>query len=284
MEDPPGDTPVTPVNPPQDTSNPAGGDLTVPKMKFDQDVYPILKMKCGNAGCHAQEQTAGSITKFVATTATDGWKLASETVALRGNFTSGSAPVLTYVKPGNHKGAVYSAQDEAKIVGWLDAEVAARNGQPSTPPPMGQETLSQATERVLSKFAGCMTLANFTAANMIAWGNVNAQNNQQCKDCHVTGGEGFIASDTAGLFYETVSSKKYFFLQYFTVDLTQGAAAAKVVINRASFIGVSQGLDPHREHPTFNATNNQGMTALTNFYNATMNNAACGAPKPLANQ
>ena len=277
-----------PINPPQDTNNPAGGDLTVAKKKFDDNVYPLLNMKCSGGACHSQAGTGGSVTKFVATNAADGHKVATEFTALVGNFTSTAAPVLTLIKGGTHKGATYATADEAKIVEWLDAEVTARNVNPSQPPPSSGETLSQATERVLSSFAGCMQYTDFQAANMAnAWGNLNAQNNQQCENCHATGGEGFIASRQSQLFYDVVSTKKYFFLQYFTVDLTQGSMAAKVVINQASFIGVSNGQDPHREHPRFNATNNQGMQALTQFYNATMTRvgtAGLCAPKPLQNQ
>ena len=44
-------------------------------------------------------------------------------------------------------------------------------------------------------------------------------------------------------------------------------------------------LDPHREHPTFNATNNQGMTALRTFFNTTSAAVTAGTcqPKPLQN-
>jgi hypothetical protein len=278
-----------PVNPPQTTTNPTNGDLTQAKMKFDTNVYPIIsaQTKCGSAGCHAQAGTGGSVTKFVATNPSDGWSVATQYTALVGNFTSSAAPILTMVKSG-HKGMSYTSGEEAKIVEWLDAEVSARNGQPSQPQQPQGETLSQATERVLSAFAGCMQKTDFDAANMAnAWGNMNTNNNSQCENCHATGGEGFIASRNSQFMYDVVSTKKYYFLQYLTVDLTGGAAAAKVVINQASFLGVSQGQDPHREHPRFNATNNQGMTALTQFYNATMTRvgtAGLCAPKPLQNQ
>ncbi len=281
----PGDEPV---NDPQTTNNPAGGDLAAAKKKFDDNVFSVLTMKCSGGACHSQAGTGGSVTKFVATVAADGHKMASEYTALVGNFTSSAAPILTMIKGGNHKGVTYVSAEEAKIVDWLDAEVTARNVNPNNPPPTSGETLSQATERVLSGFAGCMQYTDFQAANMAnAWGNLTAQNNQNCENCHATGGEGFIASRNSQFFYDVVSTKKYFFLQYFTVDLTQGAMAAKVVMNQASFLGVSQGLDPHREHPRFNATQNQGMTALTQFYNATMarvGQAGLCAPKPLQNQ
>jgi hypothetical protein len=281
----PGDEPV---NDPQTSNNPAGGDLAAAKKKFDDNVYPLINMKCSGGACHSQAGTGGSVTKFVATLATDGHKVATEYTALVGNFTSSAAPILTMIKGGNHKGATYATADETKIVEWLDAEVTARNVNPNNPPPTGGETLSQATERVLSAFAGCMQFTDFQTANMAnAWGNLTATNNQQCENCHATGGEGFIASRSAQFFYDVVSTKKYFFLQYFTVDLTQGAAAAKVVMNQASFLGVSQGQDPHREHPRFNATNNQGMQALTAFYNATtarVGQPGLCMPKPLQNQ
>jgi hypothetical protein len=281
----PGDEPV---NDPQTSNNPAGGDLAAAKKKFDDNVFPVLTAKCSGGACHSQAGTGGSVTKFVATLATDGHKVATEYTALVGNFTASAAPILVMIKGGNHKGVSYATAEESKIVEWLDAEVTARNVNPNNPPPTSGETLSQATERVLSGFAGCMQFTDFQTANMAnAWGNLTAQNNQQCENCHATGGEGFIASRSAQFFYDVVSTKKYFFLQYFTVDLTQGAMAAKVVMNQASFLGVSQGQDPHREHPRFNATQNQGMTALTQFYNATMarvGQAGLCAPKPLQNQ
>jgi hypothetical protein len=138
----------------------------------------------------------------------------------------------------------------------------------------------------MSQFAGCMTIENFNAANMAnAWGNLNAQNNQQCENCHVNGGEGFIASRLAEPFFATISTKKMFWLQYFTVKLDEGPANAKVIINTVSFQGVANGEDPHREHPRFNATNNNGMNALNQFYNTTMTAVQGGLcqPKPLMN-
>jgi hypothetical protein len=280
--------PGDPVNDPQTSNNPAGGDLAAAKKKFDDNVYPLLNAKCSGGACHSQTATGSTLTRFVATNATDGHKVATEYTALVGNFTSSAAPILTLIKGGTHKGVTYATADETKLVEWLDAEVTARNTNPSNPPPTTGETLSQATERVLSAFAGCMQYTDFQAANMAnAWGNLTAQNNQQCENCHATGGEGFIATRQQQFFYDVVSTKKYFFLQYFTVDLTQGSMAAKVVINQASFIGVSNGQDPHREHPRFNATNNQGMQALTAFYNATtarVGQPGLCMPKPLQNQ
>lgn len=277
--------PATPSGP--TPTNPTGTDLSAAKALFDANVFSVLEQKCSGGACHSQAGSGGSVTKFVATNASDGWDIATNYQALVTNFTPSAAPILTMIKPGTHKGVTYTATEETKIVEWLNKEVELRNGQPAGGTPGGGETLSQATERVLSAFNGCMQLTDFQAANMAnAWGNLTAQNNQQCKRCHVNGGEGYIATTDAPFMFETLNTRKYQFLQYFTVDLTMGAMAAKVKINTASFMGVALGQDPHREHPRFNPTQNQGMTALNQFYNATMtrvNTPGLCAPKPLQN-
>ncbi|MDX2094273.1 MAG: hypothetical protein SFX73_40965 [Kofleriaceae bacterium] len=263
--------------------NPAGGDLTAAKQIFDDKIFAVIQ-KCGGGACHAENATSATLTRFVATDAARGWTIATNYQSLVGNFAPSAAPILTFIKPGTHKGVTWTPDEETKITEWLNKEVELRNGQTTTPPP-GTESLSAATERVLSEFAGCMTLQNFQASNMKAWGDVDCQNNQECENCHATGGEGFIASQAETQFYNVVSTKKYFFLQYLTVDLTLGAPQAKVVVNETSFRGVYNAKDPHREHPTFNL-DNEGMTALRQFYDLTMARKAagqCDPPRALAN-
>ncbi|MBA3817704.1 MAG: hypothetical protein H0X17_02335 [Deltaproteobacteria bacterium] len=282
---------VDPADPTDDGNdnddNPAGGNLNAARQLFDTTVYTVINQKCTGGACHSEAATGTTLTRFVAADATKGWEVAVGYQALVGNFAASAAPILTMIKPG-HKDVVYAPDEEQKIVAWLDAEVAARNGQPVGPAPTGGETLSQATERVLSAFAGCMTYENFQAANMSqAWGGMEAQNNQNCDNCHTTGAEGFLASRQPQFMYDVVSTKKYYFLQYFTVNLTMGAATAKVELNKSSFLGVANGQDPHREHPRFNALENAGMTASRKFYDATMlrvNTAGVCAPRKLDNQ
>ena len=61
----------------------------------------------------------------------------------------------------------------------------------------------------MSQFAGCMTITNFNTANMAnAWGNLQAKNGSECKRCHATGGEGFIASTNAQVMFDTISTNK----------------------------------------------------------------------------
>jgi hypothetical protein len=265
--------------------NPAGSDLSAAKMLYDTTVYSIVNAKCSGAACHSETASGSTLTRFVATDASKGWQLATNYAALVGNYAASAAPILTKIKAGHQTAGQYTPTEEANITAWLNKEVELRNGQTTTPPP-GAETLSQATERVLSEFAGCMSKTNFDAANMAgAWGNMNSGQGQ-CVTCHTNGGFGMIISAQSQPFYDALSMRKYYFLQYLTVDLTMGPAAAKVIVNTTSFKGVSAGLDPHREHPTFNATNNQGMTALNAFYTSTMARKAagtCDAPRPFMN-
>ena len=118
------------------------------------------------------------------------------------------------------------------------------------------------------------------------WGNMTANNNQRCSNCHASGDGGFIASVDSQLFFDVISSNKYYMLQYFSVKLDLADLSKSTVeINTKSFLGVSQGQDPHREHPRFNATNNRGMEALQQFYDLTMQAVAAGncGPSKLTN-
>ncbi|MFN0252676.1 MAG: hypothetical protein ACKV2T_37730 [Kofleriaceae bacterium] len=264
--------------------NPAGSDLSAAKQLFDTNVFPVINAKCTGSACHAETSQGATLTRFVATDPMKGWQTATNYQALVGNFTATAAPILTKIKPGTHYNVSYTTDDEAKITAWLTKELELRNGQtvPTTP---GQETLAQASERVLAEFAGCMTLLEFQTADMAqAWGDMDAQNNQQCENCHATGGEGFIASRNETFMWNVFSNRKYFFLQYLTVDLLAGPAAAKVIINETSFRGVATAMAPHQEHPTFNAgPNSQGMVALKQFYDQVMAKktaGTCGTPRP----
>lgn len=263
--------------------NPAGSDLTEAKRLFDANVFPTLTAKCSGGACHSETAQGSTLTRFVATDVTKGWETAINYTGLVGNFTT-SAPVLTRVEPG-HKGVTYTQDEKDKIVTWLAKEVELRNGQPNTPAQPGGETLSQAADRVMSAFAGCMTLANFQAANMAtAWANLQS-NEGQCKRCHANGESMFIANENSSIGFTVISSKKMFWLQYFTVDLTGGAAAAKVVPNKVSFAGVYNRQVPHAAHPTFQYPNNNGVTALQKFYDTTIANLGTGClPKTLENE
>jgi len=140
---------------------------------------------------------------------------------------------------------------------------------PTNPTPTA-ETAAAATTRVLTQWSGCMSLTNFNTANMAqAWGNMQAGNNDTCEQCHTNGGQGFVASQQVSTFFSLITKHRQYMTQYFAVDLSGGTTAAKVIINTVSFKQVGTGIAPHTEHPRFNPTNNQGMTALKSFYDST---------------
>ena len=263
------------------TNNPASADLSAAKALYDTNVHPIFAAKCSGGSCHSDSAAGATLTRFVATDATKGWDVATGYVGLVGNFTT-AAPVLTKLSAG-HQSTTYTVAEKDKITQWLAKEVELRNGQ-TTPTTQG-ETLSAAADRVMSQFAGCMKLTDFQAANMAAaWANINT-NEGQCKRCHVNGESSFIAREDAAGAFSVISAKKMYWLQYFTVDLLGGAAAARVTMNGVSFKGVSNRTAPHLTHPTFPYPTNAGVTALTTFYNKTVANVAAGGctPKTLEN-
>ena len=153
-------------------------------------------------------------------------------------------------------------------------------GHPGEPAP--GETLAQAAERVIGDWQRCMELSDFQAAGMApAWSGLRTQNGLTCAGCHATGTGGFIAVAQAETFFSTIRNDKYMLLQFVTIDLTQGAAAAKVIVNQQSFSGVSSGIAPHAEHPRFTHPANAGMTALRAFYDRTQQRIVSGQCGPL---
>lgn len=276
------DTPSTPSTPPPDGT---GGGIANPtaaadaRKAFDGNVYPIISAKC--VSCHSASGPVGNITGFVGTDATSAYTTAVGYQALVGDRTPTGSPILTKIAAG-HNAQTYTDDEKSKITDWLTKELAARTSAPPTGTTPPEETPGDATVRLTKEWSGCMTLANFTTANMIAWGNMRA-NNSACKTCHVDGEYGQIASDVAAPFFNLISTNKYYMAQYFSVDLSQGVANAKVIINTRSFTAVGTGLAPHQEHPRFQLTNSTGMTALQKFYDLTMaaktaTPSTCGPP------
>jgi hypothetical protein len=262
--------------------NPSGSDLSAAKALFDANVFSAIKAKCSGGACHSETAQGATLTRFVSDDAARGWQVAVGYTALVGNFTTTAAPILTLLA-NTHKGMSWTPTEKDNIAAWLSKELELRNGQTPTTP--GQPNPSQVADTLVSQFAGCMKLADFQAANMAgAWAKLQS-NEGQCEQCHGNGGEGFIANNDPAVAFPIVSTKKAFWLQYFTVDLSKGIAMVKVVSNTVSFAGVCNRQTPHIAHPTFPCTNNAGVTALTNFYTKTMANVAAGgcAPKPLEN-
>lgn len=240
----------------------SGSAAVEAKRMFEQDVYPIVKGKC--IGCHSSLGPAGNITGFVSPEVADSYITATGYQAVVGNWTPDGAPVLTIVTQQAHKGQSYAADEVTKITNWLNKELEARAGGGGGGP-TGTETPAQLTQRLVNEWTGCMTLENFTAANMTAWGNVNAGGGGQCKTCHGLGEYGHIASNVDQPFFDIISQDKYYLAQYFSVDIPN----KKVIVNTRSFTGVGERLPPHQAHPGFNPTENNGFAALEQFYTLT---------------
>ncbi len=266
-----------------------GADSAEARGLYDNNVYPIMVAKC--ASCHSAAGPVGNISGFVAPDVSTAWSTATGFQSFVGSFTANTAPVLLKISAG-HNAITYSSDEVNKITGWLDAEVLWRNGGgqgsgSDTGSGTTTESPAQATQRLLTDWSACMTKTNFDTADMANdWGNMTANNNQRCSNCHASGDGGFIASVDSQLFFDVISSNKYYMLQYFSVKLDLADLSKSTVeINTKSFLGVSQGQDPHREHPRFNATNNRGMEALQQFYDLTMQAVAAGncGPSKLTN-
>lgn len=136
---------------------------------------------------------------------------------------------------------------------------------PDAPPPL-------TAKQVMEQWSGCMTLADFQAANMAdAWADLAASNGQLCRNCHADGGFSFIASPDENLFFTTISEHSFYLVKFFSVQ------GADVVINTGSFQNAATTL---ASHPRFNPTENAGMIALKAFYDATLARKTAGTCDP----
>jgi len=265
----------------------SGSAAAEARQLFEASVEPIMSAKC--LGCHSVAGPVGNITGFVDTDPSAAYATLSGYQAVVGDYTA-SAPILTKLSTGSHsanaKGVAYTPDEITLITSWLTKELDSRVGGGPNPTPTG-ESAGEATVRLTKEWSGCMDLVNFQTANMKAWGNVNANNGGNCKTCHYNGEYGMIAENQDTPFFDTIASDKYYMAQYFSVDLTGGVAAAKVIINTRSFAGVGTGIAPHQSHPRFDPENNNGMAALQEFYDLTVAAKAaapagvCGPPKLL---
>lgn len=256
------------------------GSTSMARTMFETGVYPIIKSGTSASDCsecHDAKAPSGNTVGFVAESVTDAYATITSFQQVVGNFTPAEAGIITQINVG-HNARMYTADQMTTVTNWLAQEVTERSASGTTTS-TGSES---ATARVLNQFSSCMTIDDFNAANMAdAWGNMQAQNNQACEACHATGYNGFIATEipttttsgTPGLF-SVISTNETYLTPYFTVDLSGGDSAAKVIVNTVAFMGVSQAQPPHVEHPTFNAMTNDGMTALNTFYTSVMTKVA----------
>lgn len=132
-------------------------------------------------------------------------------------------------------------------------------------PDAGVTPVGPTADDLTREWSGCMTLDHFQLANMTAWGSLVAGTGQDCASCHGTGFEGFFADRDATAMFNAITTTKQFLLNYFSPDV----ANHKMIVNQTIFQAVASGQPPFQGHPTFNPTNNAGMTALRSFYDVT---------------
>jgi cytochrome c553 len=248
--------------------DPTNGDDTqsgTAKEMFDNNVHPLLA-RC--ASCHTNGSESGNVTGFYKADLSTAYTTATGYVAFVGDYTPQSAPVLTKILPGNHNGQMWSTDEVNTITAWLNKELEERGNVGTGNPPTTGESEAQVMLRLKNNWSSCMTLTDFQSADMTnQFGRMQAQNpNEQCQQCHDTGYEGMIITSVESRYYSYLSQHSRYMLQYFAFDLTQGIQNAKIIVNQTSFMAVSQAKPPHTQHPTFDATTNQGMTALGNWY------------------
>jgi hypothetical protein len=238
------------------------------KEQFVQNVSPIVA-RCGGTACHDAATTGGPLGHFVMTDANGEYDAITAAPSIVGTFES-IAPIITKVDAG-HNGIVYSNADRTAIQNWLAAETAERANNPNQPPPPPDPV------ELLKAFSACMTLDNFTAANMpTLFGGMAASNGQACRNCHGDGGFGFTDNDQEQPYFDIISTSMSQHLKYFSVS--QG----KVIINNGSFANAATNVPMH---PPFDAMNMSGMPALLDFYTRTNDaatlagTAGCGPAK-----
>ena len=270
-------------------SGSGSGTTSLARTMYENNVHSIMTAKC--IGCHRLGAAVGNLSGFVDDNKATSHATIIGFTSVVGSFAPTTAPVLLKISAG-HQGTSYSQTESAAITEWLNQEVIEQNGggggSGSGSGTTQSETPAQASQRVLANWSACMTKANFDTANMAqSWGTqMTANNNQRCSNCHASGDGGFIATPDSTLMFDVMSTNKYYMLQYFRVKLDlANLQNSKIEINMDSFMGVSQGQDPHREHPRFNATTNVGMEALQTFYTSTAAAVAAGncGPSKLLN-
>jgi hypothetical protein len=92
------------------------------RQRFDQDVAPILRAKCG--ACHTAPNSVGPA--FVVSDPTTMYLNVVTNPRLVADFTPANAPILQVTRISGHATLRYDSVQTTQISGWLDQETLER--------------------------------------------------------------------------------------------------------------------------------------------------------------
>jgi hypothetical protein len=223
-------------------------------------VYGILTVTCGASGCHNAQSPGPNAPAFVSQTtpqldAFAAWTLITSMPAVVGSF--GTNAAILSLPASGHDGATFRADQITTITNWLALERAWRT--------RGSGSGSGSVD-LLAQWSGCMQLADFEAADVApAFASIQTSDGGTCAVCH-SANSGFVVGNASNVF-ASISDYREYLSEFFIVDTS--ASPNRIVVNTAYFeLAAAGGVDGM--HPTWNPTNNAGMTALNEFYNLTL--------------
>jgi hypothetical protein len=233
--------------------------------RFINEVYPILSVRCG--ACHG----AGSPPPlaFVGRDPVEGYTRILTFPDLLGGFLP-SAPLVNIPSP-LHPGVFYSGTEQSTVLAWLEAELAERGGPPGS-----------GVEAAIQTWSGCLDFTDFTATNMAPAFNALTSSAGQCASCHANGTSGIIINPDPQQFFQIMTTRRAFLLGYFSVDISGGTAAARMIPNVLRFQSVGSQVPPNNLHPAFAFELSPAMKALGDLHVRTelrRQAAACAPPR-----
>jgi hypothetical protein len=272
IDEPPNDDPP----PTQDPTQPPPPSVEGKKL-FDQGVYPAIMSKC--AGCHSNPTTANGAppnTAFVGTSS-NGYDIMLAHNNVHGNFLQ-NARLLVKVAEGHY--GPWSTEQQTAIESWFTKELAERSGGGANPLPV------QPAEKLLGNFASCMTIENFSAANMAqACGNQKCGNNEECVNCHVAASltnRNFLASTINEDFFVRLQTNRVLLQKYF-LPTPADSPTPTMASNLPLFEMVLGSQGSYFQHPRVQngngtPTNNGCTQAMAAFLDATVQKMTAAGP------
>ncbi|RMH40872.1 MAG: hypothetical protein D6689_12505 [Deltaproteobacteria bacterium] len=206
--DPEPPTPPPSGSPDAGVPEPTGDD---PSVLFSTNVQPIVA-RCAGEACHTG---VGTPLKFLGSPSPDDdYESITAFPSVTGNFQPALANMLLKIDAGGHYGQSYTQAERDAIVAWLQAESRVRadaddDGEPDPPP---------ASTNAFAEWSGCMTKANWDAAQMGDWADKRAEGGDTCSTCHADGAFRFNTNPTNDTMF-TMNRTELYIIGFFTVKV-----------------------------------------------------------------